>query len=196
MTWFRKPLAILSALVIGASLLAAKKDDKPKSPEKAEKKKDKDKTKGKDKDSKGDKPAPSATTDPKAPPAEPENNSRIAVPLAPGHDAKKLVIPVRNVEGKIQMRFAMEIGKRADLDHLEMTTLVIETFDENEKSEMVIDLPQSTLDLNTRVISTQTGVLIKRSDFELTGKVMDFNTETRAGKIAGNVRMLIYNLEE
>lgn len=90
----------------------------------------------------------------------------------------------------------MQIGKRVDSDHLDMTVLRIETFDDDGKQEMTIDLPQSILDLNTRVISTENGVLIKRSDFELTGKAMVFNTETKQGHIAGNVHMLIYNLDD
>jgi hypothetical protein len=94
------------------------------------------------------------------------------------------------------MRFTMEIGARTDVDHMDMTTLLIETFDEQGKEEMSIDLPRSVLDLNTRIITTAAGVKIKRSDFELTGKTMEFNTETRAGRVAGKVRMLIYNLDD
>ena len=33
------------------------------------------------------------------------------------------------------------------------------------------------------------------SNSELAGKTMEFNTETRAGRVGGKVRMLIYNLE-
>jgi lipopolysaccharide export system protein LptC len=61
---------------------------------------------------------------------------------------------------------------------------------------MSIDLPNSTLDLTTSVISTKKLVTIKRADFELTGNTMEFNTKTRAGGLGGKVRMLIYNLED
>ena len=185
MSWSRKSLIFTAAIVLGSSLLAAKKEDVAKGTEKTEKKK-----KDKKKDGTETKPeaAPSAVADDKA-------STRISVPVPPGHDAKGLVIPYRDREGKLQMRFTMEIGKRTDLDHMDMTKLLIETFDDEGKEEMTIDLPQSILDLNTRVISTENGVLIKRSDFELAGKTMEFNTETRAGHVGGKVRMLIYNLE-
>ena len=61
---------------------------------------------------------------------------------------------------------------------------------------MTIDLPKSVLDLNTRVITTDTNVTIKRSDFEITGRSMEFNTDTKRGRLAGDVRMLIYDLGE
>jgi lipopolysaccharide export system protein LptC len=46
------------------------------------------------------------------------------------------------------------------------------------------------------VISAQTHVTINRADFELTGEAIEFNTQTKQGKLAGGVRMLIYDLEE
>ena len=176
MSWFRKPLTFLALIVIGSSMLEAKDENGAKEPGKAEGKKDKGKEK--DDEKSGEK-----------------GTGKMSVPVPPGHDAKGLVIPIRNEAGLMQMRFTMEIGKRTDTDHMEMTTLLIETFDEEGKEEMTINLPQSRLDLNTRVISTEKGVLIKRSDFELTGRSMVFNTETKAGTVGGKVRMLIYNLE-
>jgi lipopolysaccharide export system protein LptC len=61
---------------------------------------------------------------------------------------------------------------------------------------MTIEMPVSLLDLNTRVISTHDGVLIKRSDFEITGKNMEFNTETKQGRLIGPVKMTIFNMSE
>jgi hypothetical protein len=184
MSWFRKPLTLAATVLIGSSMLAAKKEDSAKKPDKSETKK------GKKKEISEAKSNASGTDsgDEKAP-------GKISVPVPPGHDAKGLVIPIRNAEGMIQMRFTMEIGARTDLKHMDMTTLLIETFDDEGKEEMSINLPRSVLDLETRIITTNAGVLIKRSDFEITGQNMEFNTETRAGHLEGNVRMLIYNLE-
>jgi lipopolysaccharide export system protein LptC len=52
------------------------------------------------------------------------------------------------------------------------------------------------LDLNTRVLTSKTNVTIKRSDFEVTGDAMQFDTKTKNGRVEGRVRMLIYNLDE
>lgn len=184
MSWFRNVLTLLAVIALGGSMLAAKKEDAAKGQGNAETKKEKKKE--------GSEGKPEAAAE-----ASGEKNAgKIAVPVPPGHDAKGLVIPMRNEAGQMQMRFTMEIGKRTDVNHMEMTTLLIETFDDEGKEEMTINLPQSRLDLTTRVISTESGVLIKRSDFELTGKSMVFNTETKAGHVGGKVRMLIYNLDD
>lgn len=190
MNWSRKVFPLLVASLVCSSGLAAKKDDAKKPAEKGDKgeKQKKEKKKKDDPDSKMD----AAKTEE----AEGASKGRISVPVPPGHDAKGLVIPHRDAEGKLQMRFTMEVGNRIDADHLQMTTLLIETFDENEKPEMTVNLPQSVLDLNTRIVSTENTVLIKRADFELTGQTMEFNTETRAGHVGGKVRMLIYNLDD
>ncbi len=185
MSWSRNVLTFLAVIALGGSMLAAKNEDAAKGQDKEEMKKGKKKE-----DSEGKSGAAAADA------SGEKNAGKIAVPVPPGHDAKGLVIPMRNEAGQMQMRFTMEIGKRTDVNHMEMTTLLIETFDDEGKEEMTINLPQSRLDLNTRVISTESGVLIKRSDFELTGKSMVFNTETKAGHVGGKVRMLIYNLDD
>ena len=180
MSWSRKFLTLAATLALCSSVRAGK-EEAAKPAEKAVVKKERKQT-----------------------PAEPKSEStpvpekapgKISVPVPPGHDAKGLVIPIRNSDGVIQMRFTMEIGARTDLNHMDMTTLLIETFDEQGKPEMSVDLPRSMLNLETQIITTEAGVLIKRSDFELTGQKMEFNTETRAGHLEGKVRMLIYNLE-
>ncbi len=135
----------------------------------------------------------------KGKPADPEaakkDARKMSFPLPEGHDAKVLVIPYRDGEAKKTMNFTIGNAHRTDADHVQMSDLQVETFDEAEKSEMTIDLPSSVLDLNTRVISTQMHVTIKRDDFEITGETMEFNTETKQGSLGGNVRMLIYNLK-
>lgn len=177
MSWFRKSVTFVAILAIGASVMAAKKEEKPKEDAKPARAKENAKKKGKESDAK-----------------EGEEKSKMSVPLPVGHDAKGLTIPYRDRDGKLQMRFVMELGRRIDPDHLAMKKLLIETFDDAEAKEMSIDLPESLLDLNTRVISTKNGVTIQRDDFELTGQTMEFNTETKQGRLGGKVRMKIYNL--
>jgi lipopolysaccharide assembly outer membrane protein LptD (OstA) len=94
------------------------------------------------------------------------------------------------------MYFNIDSAKRVDEDHLEMTMAKVETYNEAGAPEMTIELPVSTLDLNTRILTSTTPVTIRRSDFELTGDTMVFNTVTRRGRLAGNVRMLIFNRDE
>jgi hypothetical protein len=168
---FRKILPLAMTCVLGLSALAEKPGDKPKAGEKA-KKKDEEKAK--------EKPA-----------KEPK---KMSFPIPEGHDSKGLRIPYMDGEGKKTMYFVIGVARRTDADHVEMADLEIATFDEDGNEEMAIELPTSTLDLTTRVITTQKQVRIKRDDFELTGETMEFNTETKEGKLGGKVRMLIYNL--
>jgi hypothetical protein len=178
---FVKLVAVLAVgLVAAAGAFAQKADD--------DKSKDKDAKesgakKGK-KDKKSNKPA-----DPAAP------QKAIDVPVPKGHDAKGLKIPYFGSDGKLQMSFNIGVASRLDDNHMQMTDLQIETFNDDGEHEMAIDLPTSVLDLTTSVISTKKHVTIRRDDFELTGETMEFNTRTKQGGLGGNVRMLIYNLE-
>jgi hypothetical protein len=94
------------------------------------------------------------------------------------------------------MTFVIGVAKRIDADHIDMSDMQVETFDEQGQHEMYIDLPTSVLDLNTSVISTRKHVTIRREDFILTGETMEFNTKTKQGSLGGSVKMLIYNLDQ
>jgi len=170
-------LKVLVCVLVSFVALGATKDTKPKAGKKNDSRK---------KEAAGRKEKP------------PESRaSKMALPIPKGHDAKGLKIPYFDeATGKLQMTFTIGIANRLDEDHVRMSELQVETFNADGEREMLIDLPTSILDLNTRVISTRERVTIKRSDFEITGQSMEFNTETKQGKLAGNVRMLIYNLDE
>jgi len=183
MRWFHKPFFLAVALVLACGSAGAEDEAAKPSSKKGDRKKDE--KKDEKKDDKKSKPEPAVA---KGPP-------KLTVPVPPGHDAKGLVIPYRDEKGMMQMRFTMDVGSRTDEEHLAMKKLLIETFDAAGNPEMAIELPESKLNLATRVISTDSGVVIKRSDFELAGTTMEFNTLTRAGRLGGKVRMLIYNLE-
>lgn len=119
----------------------------------------------------------------------------INIPIPPGHTAEGVVFPVFE-KGRLQMNFKMNEAKRLDNGHLQATALNIETFDEKGASEMTIDMPRSVLDLNTKIVTSDVPVTIRRADFEVTGETMTFNTETRQGRMIGKVRMLIFNRDE
>ncbi|MDB6149509.1 MAG: hypothetical protein JWQ44_957 [Chthoniobacter sp.] len=175
----RKIIVLAIVLGTGVSLLAAKKDEQPKEPAKAEKK-DKEKKK---EDGKGKR-------------AGSKEDEKFSLPIPEGHDSKGLKIPYRDADGNLQMTFDIGVARRTDPDHVMMSKLIIETFDKKGLKEMTIDLPNSVLDLNTRVITTADGVVIKRTDFELAGKTMEFNTATKQGRLGGSVHMKIYNLDD
>lgn len=118
------------------------------------------------------------------------------VPIPIGHQAEGVTLPYYDDKGKLQMNYSIASALRVDNEHLKMAQVKVETFDENGHSEMKIDMPSSVLDLNTKIVTSDTPVTIRRADFVVTGEKMRFNTETRTGVMTGKVRMLIYNRDE
>jgi hypothetical protein len=185
MPFSRKLLAFTIYAALGVAVALAEKKEKPKAdakPAAAAGKKTEQKSGGESKEKE-------KKNDEKAAP-------KLSLPLPKGQDSKGVVIPYTDAAGKKSMVFKIGVGTRLDDNRVKMTDLLIETFDENNTQEMTIALPASQLDLSTRTITGDQGVTIKRSDFEITGKNMEFNTETKQGRIKGNVRMIIYELTE
>ena len=183
----RKFSICLACVALATSGIAAKKEDKPK--EDPKKESAKKKPKGDDKKAPAT-PAPTAAGDAAAKPL-----SKLSLPLPKGQDSVGVTIPYNDNTGRKTMNFRIGVATRVDDDHVKMSKLLIETFnDETGTKEMTIELPTSALDLNTRVITGHSGVTIKRSDFEITGTNMEFNTETKQGRLQGDVKMIIYNL--
>lgn len=118
------------------------------------------------------------------------------VPIPVGHEAKGIKIPYYDSAGKLQMIFQIETAKRAEQGRLEMSKVFVETYNDEGKVDLGIDLPTSVLDLKTRIVTSNTAATVRRADFEITGDKLEFNTETRRGQFTGNIRMLIYNLGE
>lgn len=129
-------------------------------------------------------------------PEEKKPLAKLSLPLPKGYESKDVVIPYTDETGKKSMVFRIGIGMRLDDDHVNMSNLLIEMFDEQGQPEMTVELPASQLNLNTRTIAGNKSVTIKRSDFQLTGQTMEFNTETKQGWIKGDVKMVIFDLSE
>ena len=137
-------------------------------------------------------PTPSDVSDSKNTAKAADKGMDIPIPI--DHEAKGVRIPIYTPEGKLQMLFESEIAFRVDAQQLRLTQLKIETYDEEGKPEMAIDMPLSMFNLKSRILSSADPVTIRRTDFEVTGSNMVFDTQTRQGKFTGPARMLIYNV--
>lgn len=124
-------------------------------------------------------------------PSEPPPKLNIPIPI--GHEAKRIKIPYFSLTGKLQMNFTIAVARRIDNETLQMEDVDLQTYDEDGTPGLMIDLPMSSLNLNTKIITSAQPVTIRRSDFELNGESLEFNTTTRDGVLRGKVRMLIYN---
>lgn len=110
-----------------------------------------------------------------------------------GQDARGLRFPVFDEAGALQMYFVIDVAKRIDMNHMEMSKVELQTFDNQKNQDMQIEMKNAILDLNTRVVTTEQPVRIVRADFELTGDRAYYDTVNGNGKVAGKVRMLIFD---
>jgi hypothetical protein len=179
---FRKPVlfAVLLGVSVGGFAVEAKKEKK-------------DSGKKKETAAKADKNAKKADGEEDGKPAK--EPTKLAFPVPIGHDSKGLKLPSFGPDGKLKMVFNIGVGTRIDEENVNMKETQVQTFAEDGSKEMDIDLPASSFNLKTRVISTKQRVVITRDDFELSGNTMEFNTETRTGTLGGGVKMIIFNLD-
>ncbi len=120
-----------------------------------------------------------------------EQKEEDSVPLPVGHEAKGLVLPDYDRRGYLQNRFEAGIAKRLDVDHMQMRDLNLTTYNAQQKPDLRIRMSDSILDLKTKVISSKERSTVRRTDFELAGDTMQFDTVARQGTMSGNVKMVI-----
>ena len=114
----------------------------------------------------------SIAAQPKATPAGKQSNLKNplapgGIPLPIGHEAKGLVLPDYNANGQLQARFEAALAKRIDADRILFTGLKMTTYTPENTQDLAIDMPSSTLDLNTRVITSSKRTTVTRTDFEI-----------------------------
>ncbi|PYL17381.1 MAG: hypothetical protein DME30_07020 [Verrucomicrobia bacterium] len=113
------------------------------------------------------------------------------IPLPIGHEAKGLVLPDFDLEGHLRGRFEAASAKRLDEYHIGFHALKITTYTPENRPDLTIELSESVLNLNTRILSSSERTTIKRADFNLAGDSVEFDTNTHTGKLVGNVKMVI-----
>src|ERR1700747_1983003 len=125
------------------------------------------------------------------PAASPGEQSLTNIPLPVGHEAKGLVLPDFDSEGRMRGRFEAERARRLDEEHVAFHGLKITTFTPENKIDLTVEMSESVLDLKTRILSSKERATVTRSDFNIVGDALQFDTNTRTGKMMGNVKMVI-----
>ena len=113
------------------------------------------------------------------------------IPLPIGHEAKGLVLPDFDGEGHLRGKFEAGTARRIDQQHIGFQHLKITTYTPESQPDLQIDLQTSVLDLKTRVLSSQERTTIQRADFNIAGDSVQFDTNTKTGRLIGNVKMVI-----
>jgi hypothetical protein len=121
----------------------------------------------------------------------PVEQSLTNIPLPIGHEAKGLVLPDFDTEGRLKGRFEAGTAHRIDQEHVGFQHLKITTFTPESQPDLRIDMQTSVLDLKTRILSSQERTTIQRSDFNIAGDSVQFDTNSKTGRLIGNVKMVI-----
>jgi len=130
----------------------------------------------------------------KATPAE-DNASDIDIPIPLREKIKGIKIPHHGPDGKLLMVFDIGTALKTDDTHIALEVLKIDAYSEDGR-KIYIELPTAVFNLENRILYGDNNVLVKRDDFEITGKQGEFNTKTRFSKVTGNVKMIIYDIDE
>ena len=145
-----------------------------------------EKQKAKTKPGKKKKNVPSATASP-----SPGEQSLTNIPLPIGHEAKGLVLPDFDGQGNLRGKFVANTARRLDEEHIQFQDLKITTFTRESQVDLQIDMQTSVFDLKTKILSSQERATVKRADFDIIGDAIEFDTNTRTGRMIGNVKMVI-----
>ena len=121
----------------------------------------------------------------------PGEQSLANIPLAIGHEARGLVLPDFDLEGRLRGKFEAVFAKRLDEVHIGFNSLKITTYTAEKKPDLTIDLSEAVLNLKTKILSSKERTTIQRTDFNISGDSVEFDTATRSGKLVGNVKMVI-----
>jgi lipopolysaccharide assembly outer membrane protein LptD (OstA) len=113
------------------------------------------------------------------------------IPLPIGHEAKGLVLPDFDTDGHLKGRFEAGTAHRIDEEHIGFQQLKITTYTPDSQPDLRIDMHTSVLDLKTRILSSKERTTIQRSDFNITGDSVQFDTNSKTGRLIGNVKMVI-----
>jgi hypothetical protein len=113
------------------------------------------------------------------------------IPLPVGHDAKGLVLPDFDSNGHLRGKFAAKTARRLDEGHVGFEDLQITTYTAENQPDLHIDMHTGVLDLKTRILSSKERTTVKRTDFDIVGDSVQFDTDQRTGRLVGNVKMVL-----
>ena len=136
--------------------------------------------------------APAATP---APPASPTPTpirpaGEFQLPVPEGMPVTGIKVPHYDAEGNLLMVFEAASAQRTADDKIEIEDLNLEAMDE-EGRKVVVQMPRSTFNLDSKVVTGDKTASISREDLRVTADELDFDTNTRFVKMRGNITMVI-----
>jgi hypothetical protein len=125
---------------------------------------------------------------PKTSPSPKEKGLDVPVPI--GIPVNGIKIPYHNSVGKLTTLLEAATALKNDEANVQFTNLKLEVLDDNDR-KLFVELPQAFLNLETRILTGDKTVKIRREDFTITGDCIEFNTMTRYGTVKGNIHMVL-----
>lgn len=122
------------------------------------------------------------------------DNGDIDIPVPDGVPVKGIKVPSYSADGKLLMMLDAEQARKLDADRIEFENLKIDAYSDDDK-KIYVELSRSIFNLTTRILTSESRVLIRREDFELIGDGGEFHTRNRFARILGNVKMTIFGTE-
>ena len=130
----------------------------------------------------------------KGEPNKTDSDQDIDIPVPDGIPVKGIKVPSYSADGKLLMMLNAEQARKLDAHRIEFENLKIDAYSDDDK-KIYVELPRSIFNLTTRILTSESRVLIRREDFELIGDAGEFYTKNRFAKILGNVKMTIFSTE-
>src|SRR5436305_13649169 len=135
-------------------------------------------------------PPPTATPAKKSRP-KPEEGLK-DVPVTEGHDAKGLILPEFDKEGRLRGKLRAGVTRRLDEQNVQFQDVKFTTFiPETQAPNLDITVSTAVFTIKTQVLTSNARPTVKRSDFEISGDSMQFEMLTRQSTLEGNVKMVV-----
>jgi len=125
---------------------------------------------------------------PKASSSPEEKELDLPVPV--GIPVNGIKIPHYNSDGKLALLLEADTALKNDDANVQFTNLKLEALDEDDR-KIFVELPQAVLNLDTRILTGDKTVNIRREDFTISADWIEFNTKTRFGTVRGNIHMVL-----
>jgi hypothetical protein len=115
------------------------------------------------------------------------------IPITTGYDAKGLVLPDFDRQGRKRGRLEAGVTRRLDEERVEFKGVKFITYNpETEQPDLEILMTTSVFNLKTQVLTSSDRATVKRADFEIIGDTAEFGMLSRIGTLEGNVKMVVH----
>jgi hypothetical protein len=122
----------------------------------------------------------------------PSKGAKIDLPVPVGEPVKGIKVPQYDENGKLTMSLNAETALKLDDRKVELGKLKV-LFSDKEEKEIIVEIPHSILDMETKVLVADSETVIRREDFEIVGQSAEFDTFSRSGTFKGKVHASFQN---